>query len=87
MEFGKLLNPEDLASWCDVCTKCSTCCGYENVLSNPLVDDVPGIRPDRAPDKLNSPDAVPEEVLHAWLSRAPNIPPDNSGNGMTEFEH
>jgi hypothetical protein len=36
---------EDLTSWCDVCTKCSTRCGYEDVPSSPPVKEVPGIRP------------------------------------------
>jgi hypothetical protein len=67
---------EDLASWFDVCTKCSTRCGYEDVPSSPPVKEVPGIRPDRAPDELSSPGAVPEGVPHARPSRAPDFPPD-----------
>ncbi len=67
---------EDLTSWCDVCTKCSTRCGYEDVPSSPPAKQVPGIRPDRAPDELNSPGAVPQEVPHARPSRAPDFPPD-----------
>ncbi len=51
---------EDLALWCNVRTECSTRCGYEDVPSSPPVKEVPGIRPDRAPDKLSSPGAVPE---------------------------
>jgi len=67
---------EDLASWRDVCTKCSTRCGYEDVPSSPPVKEVPGIRPDRAPDELSSSGAVPEGVPHARPSRAPDFPPD-----------
>jgi hypothetical protein len=67
---------EDLASRCDVCTKRSTLCGYEDVPSSPPVKEVPGIRPDRAPDELSSPGAVPKEVPHARPSRAPDFPPD-----------
>jgi hypothetical protein len=43
-EFGQLLDPKDLASWCYVCARCSTNCGYESVPSSPPVKDVPGIR-------------------------------------------
>jgi hypothetical protein len=67
---------EDLTSWCDVLTKCSTRGGYEDVPPSPPVKEVPGIRPDRAPDELSSPGAVPEEVPHARPSRAPDFPPD-----------
>jgi hypothetical protein len=67
---------EDLTSWCDVLTMCSTRCGYEDVPPSPPVKEVPGIRPDRAPDELSSPGAVPEEVPHARPSRAPDFPPD-----------
>jgi len=67
---------EGLASWRDVCTKCLTRCGYEDVPSSPPVKEVPSIRPDRAPDELSSPGAVPEAVPHARPSRAPDFPPD-----------
>jgi hypothetical protein len=67
---------EDLASRCGICTKCSTLCGYEDVPSSPPVKGVPGIRPDRAPDELSSPGAVPEGVPHARPSRAPDFPPE-----------
>jgi hypothetical protein len=59
-EFGQLLDPKDIASFCYVCAKCSTCCGYESVPASPPVKDVPGIRPDRAPDESSSSVAVPE---------------------------
>ncbi len=67
---------EDLTSWCDALAKCSTRCGYEDVPPSPPVKEVPGIRPDRAPDELSSPGAVPEAVPHARPSRAPDFPPD-----------
>ncbi len=67
---------EDLALRCDVRTECLTRCGYEDVPSSPPVKEVPGIRPDRAPDELSSPGAVPEGVPHARPSRAPGFPPD-----------
>jgi hypothetical protein len=67
---------EDLTSWCNVLTKCSTRGGYEDVPPSPPVKEVPGIRPDRAPDELSSPGAVPKEVPHARPSRAPDFPPD-----------
>jgi hypothetical protein len=47
-EFGQLLDPKDIASFCYVCARCSTCCGYESASASPPVKDVPGIRPDRA---------------------------------------
>ncbi len=83
-EFGKLLNPEELASWCDICTNCSTSCGYEDVPTSPPVKEVPGFRPDRAPDDLSSPDTVPEGVPHARLSRAPDFPLDKGGKVLAE---
>jgi hypothetical protein len=73
-EFGQLLDPNDVASWCYVCARCSTNCGYESVPSSPPVKDVPGIRPDKAPDELGGLDAVPEEEPHAQLGRALDPP-------------
>jgi hypothetical protein len=35
---------KNLASWHDVCTKCSTHCDYEDAPSSPPVKEVPGIR-------------------------------------------
>jgi hypothetical protein len=86
-EFGQLLHPKDLASWCYVCAKCSTSCGYEDVPSSPPVKDVPGIRPDRAPDEPCGSDAVPEVAPHARQDRAPDSPPNDGGEVLTESEH
>jgi len=52
-EFGQLLDPKDIVSWCYVCARCSTSCGYESVSSSPPAKDVPGIQPDRVPDNDN----------------------------------
>jgi hypothetical protein len=76
MRTPRASGDEDLASWRDVCTKCSTRCGYEDVPLSPPVKEVPGIRPDRAPDELSSSGAAPEGVPHARPSRAPDFPPD-----------
>jgi hypothetical protein len=86
-EFGQLLDPKDIASWCYVCARCSTSCGYESVSSSPPTEDVPGIRPDRAPDELSSPAAVPEEAPHARQDRASGSPSDECGEVLTESEY
>jgi hypothetical protein len=86
-EFGQLLDPADIASFCYVCARCSTCCGYESASASPPVKDVPGIRPDRAPDEPPSPVAVPEEASHARQDRAPDPPVDNHGEALEESEH
>jgi hypothetical protein len=86
-EFGQLLDPKDIASFCYVCARCSTCCGYESTSASPPVKDVPGIRPDRAPDEPSSPVAVPEEAPHARQDRASDPPVDNYGEALEEPEH
>jgi hypothetical protein len=86
-EFGQLLDPKDIASFCYVCARCSTCCGYESASASPPVKDVPGIRPDRAPDEPSSPVAVPEEAPHARQDRAPGPPFDNYREVLEESEH
>jgi hypothetical protein len=86
-EFGQLLDPADIASFCYICARCSVCCGYESVSASPPVKDVPGIRPDRAPDESSSPVAVPEEAPHARQDRAPDPPVDNHGEVLEEPEH
>jgi hypothetical protein len=85
-EFGQLLDPADIASFCYICARCSTCCGYESVSASLPVKDVPGIRPDRAPDESSSPVAVPEEAPHARQDRAPDPPADDSGEVLEEPE-
>jgi hypothetical protein len=82
-EFGELLNPEDLASWCNVCTKCSICCGYGSAPSSRPVDAVPGIRPDRVSDEFSS----PEEVPRVRPDRAPNIFSDCGGDDPAKSIH
>jgi hypothetical protein len=86
-EFGQLLDQKDIASFCYVCARCSTCCGYESASASPPVKDVPGIRPDRAPDEPFGPVAVPEEAPHTRQDRAPGPPSDNHGEALTESEH
>jgi len=86
-EFGQLLDPADIASFCYICAKCSVCCGYESVSASPPVKDVPGIRPDRAPDEPSSPVAVPEEAPHARQDRVPDPPADDNGEVLEESEH
>jgi hypothetical protein len=86
-EFGQLLDPKDIASFCYVCARCSTCCGYESASASPPVKDVPGIRPDRAPDEPSSSVAVPEEAPHARQDRASGPPFDNYGEVLEESEH
>jgi hypothetical protein len=86
-EFGQLLDPKDIASWCYVCARCSTSCGYESVSSSPPVKDVPGIRPDRAPDEPSGPAAVPEEAPHARQDQASGPPSDDYGEVLTESKH
>ncbi len=77
---------KDLASRCDIRTKCSTLCGYEDVPSSPPVKEVPGIRPDRAPDKLSSPGAVPEGPdPHQLICLLPNPLPSSSSNWYLSF--
>jgi hypothetical protein len=85
-EFGQLLDPADIASFCYVCARCSVCCGYENGPASLPVKDVPSIRPDRAPDELSSPAAVPEKAPHARQDRAPDPPADDSGEVLEEPE-
>jgi hypothetical protein len=86
-EFGQLLDPKDIASFCYVCARCSTCCGYESASASPPVKDVPGICPDRAPDEPSSPVAVPEEAPHARQDQAPDPLVDNHGEALEESEH
>jgi hypothetical protein len=86
-EFEQLLDPKDIASFCYVCARCSTCCGYESASASPPVKDVPGIRPDRAPDEPSSPVVVPEEAPHARQDRASDPPVDNYGEALEEPEH
>jgi hypothetical protein len=86
-EFGQLLDPKDIAPFCYVCARCSTCCGYESASANPPVKDVPGIRPDRAPDEPSSPVVVPEEAPHVRQDRASDPPVDNYGEALEEPEH
>jgi hypothetical protein len=86
-EFGQLLDPKDIASFCYVCARCSTCCGYESTSASPPVKDVPGIRPDRAPDEPSSPGAVPEEAPPARQDRVSGPPFDNNGEVLKESEH
>jgi hypothetical protein len=86
-EFGQLLDPKDIASFCYVCARCSTCCGYESASASPPVKDVPGIRPDRAPDEPSSPVAVPDKAPHARQDRASGPPFDNYGEVLEESEH
>jgi hypothetical protein len=86
-EFGQLLDPADIASFCYICAKCSVCCGYESVSASLPVKDVPGIRPDRAPDESSSSVAVPEEAPHARQDRAPDPPVDDNGEVLEEPEH
>jgi hypothetical protein len=86
-EFGQLLDPKDIASFCYVCARCSTCCGYESTSSSPPAKDVPGIRPDRAPDDPSGLVAVPEEAPHSRQGRASGPPSDNYGEVLTESEH
>jgi hypothetical protein len=86
-EFGQLLDPADIASFCYICARCSVCCGYESVSASLPVKDVPGICPDRAPDESSSPVAVPEEAPHARQDRAPDPPVDNNGEVLEEPEH
>ncbi len=63
---------EDLALRCDICNKCSTLCGYEDVPSSLPVKEVPGIRSDRAPDELSSPGAVTERLTsHQTAAQLP----------------
>ncbi len=85
-EFGQLLDPADIASFCYICARCSVCCGYESVSASLPVKDVPGIRPDRAPDESSSPAAVPEEAPHARQDRAPDPPANDSGEVLEEPE-
>jgi hypothetical protein len=85
-EFGQLLDPKDLASWCYVCARCPTNCGYESVSSSRPVKDVPGIRPDRAPDEPCGLDAVPEEAPHAPQGQASDPPSDKCGEVLTESD-
>jgi hypothetical protein len=85
-EFGQLLDPKDLASWCYVCVRCSTSCDYESVSWSPPAKDVPGICPDRAPDELYGPAAVPEEAPHTRQDRASGSPSDECGEVLTESE-
>ena len=66
-EFGQLLDPKDLASWCQVCARCSTRCGYESGPPGPPAEDVPGIRPDRA--WMNRPARLRCPKRHRTLSR------------------
>ncbi len=49
--------------------------------------DVPGIRPDRAPDESSGPAAVPEEAPHARRDRASGSPSDEDGEALTESEY
>ncbi len=86
-EFGQLLDPKDIASCCYGCARCSTSCGYESVSSSQPAKDVPGIRPDRAPDEPPGPAAVPEEAPHARQDRASGPPSDDYGEVLTESEH
>jgi hypothetical protein len=86
-EFGQLLDPADIASFCYICARCSVCCGYESVSANLPVKDVPGIRPDRAPDEPSSPAAAPEEAPHARQDRAPDPPANDNGEVLEEPEH
>jgi len=86
-EFGQLLDPADIASFCYICARCSVCCGYESVSASLPVKDVPGIRPDRAPDESSSPAAVPEEAPHARQDRAPDPPANDNGEVLEEPEH
>jgi hypothetical protein len=86
-EFGQLLDPKDIASWCYVCARCSTSCGYESVSSSPPVKDVPGIRPDRAPDEPSGPTTVPEEAPHARQDRASGSPSDEDREALIESEY
>ncbi len=81
------MDPKDIASFCYVCARCSTYCGYESASANPPVKDVPGIRPDRAPDEPPSPVAVPEEAPHARQDRASGPPVDNYGEVLKDPEH
>jgi hypothetical protein len=74
-ELGQLLDPKDIASWCYVCARCSTSCGYESVSSSPPAKDVPGIRPDRAPDEPPG------------SARASGPPYDDYREVLTESEH
>jgi hypothetical protein len=85
-EFGQLLDPADIASFCYICARCSTCCGYESGSASLPVKDVPSIRPDRAPDESFSPAAVPEEAPHARQDRAPDPPANDSGEVLEEPE-
>jgi hypothetical protein len=66
-EFGQLLDPKDITSFCCVCARCSTCCGYESASSSPPAKDVPGIRPDRA--WMNRPARLRCPKRHRTLSR------------------
>ena len=85
-EFGQLLDPADIASFCYICARCSTCCGYESGSASLPVKDVPSIRPDRAPDESFGPAAVPEEAPHARQDRAPDPPANDSGEVLEEPE-
>jgi hypothetical protein len=85
-EFGQLLDPKDSASWCYVCARGSTNCGYESVPPSSPAKDVPGIRPDRAPDEPYGLAAVPEEAPHARQGRASGSPSDECGEALTESE-
>ncbi len=85
-EFGQLLDPKDLASWCYVCARCSTNCGYESVPPSSPAKDVPGIRPDRAQDEPYGLAAVPEEAPHARQGRASGSPSDECLEALTESE-
>ncbi len=85
-EFGQLLDPKDLTSWCYVCARCSTNCGYESSPPSPPAKDVPGIHPDRAPDELYGLATVPEEAPHARQGQASGSPSDECGEALTESE-
>jgi hypothetical protein len=85
-EFGQLVDPKDLASWCYVCARCSTNCGYESVPPNSPAKDVPGIRLDRAPDEPCGSAAMPEEAPHARQGRGSGSPADECREALTEFE-
>jgi hypothetical protein len=86
-EFGQLLDPADIASFCYICARCSVCCGYESGSASLPAKDVPGIRRDRAPDESSSPTAVPEEAPHARQDRAPDPPANDNGEVLEEPEH